>query len=54
MIKSASSKAPRPGSAAAAVDYARRNGYAGLHVWDDNRGLRDVHIERNRVVLTGA
>jgi hypothetical protein len=32
-------------------DDGRRNGYAGIHVWDDARTLRDVRIERNRVLM---
>lgn len=29
----------------------RKNGYAGIHVWDDSRALRHLRIERNRVVV---
>ncbi|HEX8911588.1 MAG TPA: right-handed parallel beta-helix repeat-containing protein [Humisphaera sp.] len=32
----------------------RRNGYAGVHVWDGDGTMRDVLIERNRVEAGGA
>ena len=32
----------------------RKNGYAGIHVWDDARNLRDVQIHDNEVELSAA
>lgn len=32
----------------------RKNGYAGIHVWDDARALRDVRIENNQVYMDAA
>jgi hypothetical protein len=35
-------------------DDGRKNGYAGIHVWDDAHVLRDVRIENNRVEISAS